>query len=250
MTIDYDPNAQAFGSTEPQVEQQATAVKPIEEEHATPEESVVEEKRVPYSRFEKVYESAREAREEADRYRAEADALRTTHQAVIQEQDLPDYWVELFGDSDASKKAFKAEETRIAKIQESAEARAIEAFDKRQYEQTARIENNLNSIDERLEVLSEYLGRDVTDDEESALLDIVDDFTPKNEDGSYAGALLPFDKAWDIYEMRQQQANAKTKQSRNAVTSVSASQSQGAPSTESTFRPGQWGSWRNRKEIQ
>lgn len=244
MTIDYDPNAPAFAPLPEQVKTE----EPTVEEPATSEESVVEEKRVPYSRFEKVYESAREAREEADRYRAEADALRTSNQTVIQSEDLPDYWVELFGDSDASKKAFKADQQRIAVIEEKAENRAIEALERRQSEASQRIESNLNSIDERLEVLSDYIGRDITADEESAILDIVDDFTPKNDDGSYAGALLPFDKAWDIYEMKQQQTNAKSKQSRNAVSSVSASQSQGtATATESSITPGRWNSnWRNR----
>ena len=45
----------------------------------------------------------------------------------------------------------------------------------------------------------EYLGREITDDEEVAILRIVDKYTPVNKKGDYIVDLLPFEYAWKIY---------------------------------------------------
>ncbi len=62
-----------------------------------------------------------------------------------------------------------------------------------------RIEENLKIIDENLEQLAELIGRELTETEESDILDIVDKYTPQGEDGMYLYPLLPFDYAWQIY---------------------------------------------------
>lgn len=247
MSTEYDPQAPAFNFKGDREQIEVAPVEVQEEVTLAPsEDSVVEKNRVPYSRFEKVYESAREAREESERYRAEADALRQSQYTQPQE-DTPEYWKELFGDTDAAKRAYKAEQQRIIAIEERAETRAIEALEQRQYQQQVKIATNLDTIDNRLDALSDVLGRDLSESEQVAVLDIIDDYTPKDNNGNYAGELLPFDKAWDIYEMKQSQASASTRKSRDNVASISGSKSQGEPQqSERPFNHGAWGSWRSR----
>ena len=62
---------------------------------------------------------------------------------------------------------------------------------------------NIAIIDERLDELAEMLGRQLTDEEQSAILDIVDEHTPTGKDGMYLYPLLPFDYAWQIYQLKQ-----------------------------------------------
>jgi hypothetical protein len=45
------------------------------------------------------------------------------------------------------------------------------------------------------------LGRELTENEQIAILDIVDEYTPKDKDGNYLCHLLPFDYAWKVYKL-------------------------------------------------
>jgi hypothetical protein len=65
-----------------------------------------------------------------------------------------------------------------------------------------RVSGNIAIIDENLENLSLYVGRLLTEDETSAILDIVDEYTPKDDKENYLVELLPFDYAWKIYEAK------------------------------------------------
>jgi len=69
---------------------------------------------------------------------------------------------------------------------------------------------NVAEIDKNLDALAKHIGRTLTDEEQEAVLDIVDEFMPKNEDGNYFWPLISFEKAWEVYELRNQ-ANKKVK---------------------------------------
>ncbi|SRR5258708_16223334 len=67
-------------------------------------------------------------------------------------------------------------------------------------EQDKQIEENVDVIDERFRRLATLVvGRELTEEEEMAILDIVDEYTPKNAEGNYLCDLLPFDYAWQVY---------------------------------------------------
>lgn len=257
--MEYDKNAPAFAPVPPEEKQTVADIITDEptDETATEEDTATsaanadepEKGRVPYSRFERKHQEAEEARQQAEYWRQEAERRSQSNNARADAaEDLPDYWKELFGDTDASKKAYKAEQKRMTEIEERAEQRAIEVIEQRQIQQERKFSSNLDSIESRMEGLAEYLGRDLTETEENALLDIVDDYTPKDDDGNYAGELMSFGKAWQIYELQQTQQSAKTNRSRNAVASASGASSKGEPSAteDKNFNPQQWGSWRNR----
>ena len=61
------------------------------------------------------------------------------------------------------------------------------------------LEENVAEIDENMENLVAYIGRDLTEYEECRILEIVDEYTPKDKDGNYSEDLFSFEKAWRIY---------------------------------------------------
>ena len=63
-------------------------------------------------------------------------------------------------------------------------------------------------IDFEFGKLSENLGRELTDKEQDDILDILDEFMPKNDDGEFLSALISFEKLWEVYELRKK-VNAK-----------------------------------------
>jgi hypothetical protein len=57
-------------------------------------------------------------------------------------------------------------------------------------------------IGERLKDLYEFIGRELTRPERRRVLEIVEKYSPRDEDGDYWSleTLLPFEHAWVIYE--------------------------------------------------
>jgi hypothetical protein len=98
--------------------------------------------------------------------------------------------------------------------------------------------------------LEARIGRDLSEKEQSAILDIVDDYTAKDNDGNYQGALMPFDKAWEVYELKNASSRSATRQSRDNVAALSGTSSQGNTTDQAkkdeSWNPLARGSWRNR----
>lgn len=67
-----------------------------------------------------------------------------------------------------------------------------------------RIEKNVDKINENFEELAEYIGRELTEYEESAVLDVIDEITPKDSNGDYVAGLVPFEFAWEVYEAKKE----------------------------------------------
>lgn len=78
-------------------------------------------------------------------------------------------------------------------------------------DETYKIVKNVAEIDKNLAALAIHVGRPLTDDEQGAALDIVDEFMPKDEKGGYYWPLISFEKAWEVYEMRKQVKKLLTK---------------------------------------
>jgi hypothetical protein len=222
-------------------------------------EPVVDEQRVPYSRFSKMRELAREAEARAEEAEARyLESLRAREERNVSQEtisthykgDLPGFWVKLYGDSEASREAYAYELQRQNQIREEARRDAVEAVRAESQYERQTITANENEIDNRLDDLGSYLGRDLTPKEEDKLLDIIDEYTPKDANGMYAGDLISFDKAWEIYEMREGQSAAAGSRSRRQATALTSSRSEGEPSGDekqkSDFDPRDWNAYRRR----
>lgn len=255
-----DLNAPAFGENaqkladvqegapaEPLVEEPVEKIEKVEEPLENLDEPI--ENKVRYTRFQNVRNRALEAEKEAAFWRAKAeernDASRNAN-VPLSEEMTPE-WKALYGDSQESKYAYQLELKRQEAIYARAEERAIEAVQRERVESQQHFEQNLTAIDESLEDLEEYVGRPLTQTEQEAVIDIVDEWSPKGEDGKYV-ALIPYEKAWDYYELSHKDSVTATRTSRNAVAARSGASTHGEPSSKAeddkNFNPS-WGGFRN-----
>jgi hypothetical protein len=74
-------------------------------------------------------------------------------------------------------------------------------------QEALRMEYGIAMIDKNLEELADSVGRLLTVQETSDILDVVDEYTPKDKDGNYLGPMLPFDYAWVIYQIKRESKN-------------------------------------------
>lgn len=248
----YDLNKPAFGEGADSANEPEQTPVGTEQTVGNEEEiEVSEENKVPYSRFKKYHDGFKEAEAEAQRLREEVASLREQRTFTPQEEpnELPSYWKELFGDSEASEKAWKVEQQRQQSLREELREDAIRAVYEQQSQQENAIKENVATIDENLEDLSSKIGRDLTEKEQSALLDIVDEFTPKDERGNYLGAVIPFDKAWEIYELKTGAVNKPRQEARSQVASLSGQATQGETNfneKNQNWNPLDWNAWQRR----
>lgn len=251
----FDPNAPAFGegSQKPEDLQSENAKPEFKPEGNSGEKETEnsEESKVPYSRFKKFHDQAKQWEAEAERYRAEAEEWRTkasSSEPKIVNDNSPfswEDWKEMYGENDLSKKLFQKQLKFSETVFEQARREALEAVRAENRFEQSRVSENLETIDSSLELLDEYAGRSLTEAEQSAILDIVDDYSPKGSDGNYLST-IPFEKAYDIYELQQQASKAPKVQSRNKIASLLNSKSQGTPSNDEAernknFDPRDWG---------
>lgn len=230
---------------EAQVEEPVAPVEPSVEEPT-------EEQKVPYSRFKKFHDLAQEAQREAEEWRARAEELerKESPRSASESGDVPSWWSELYGDTEASQKAWKIQERANQQLIEEARQQALEAVQGERQQETERVRTNEEIIDQNLERLSDYAGHELSEREQSAILDIVDEYTPKDDDGNYLGPTIPFEKAWDIYELKQTASKAPRVAARNKVAELTGSPTQGEPSVDQakneSFNPLDWNAWKKR----
>ena len=259
MDLDkVDLNAPAFGSKAqmveaPSVEEQ----KPAEEtniEQGSGEDTSVEENKVPYSRFRNVSLARREAEKEAAEWRARVEELERERPTRRESTSTgtPDWWKKLYGDNDQTKEAYEIWQQNQPQFDPNqVRQEAIKAWREEQEREEQSTQENLQTLDEHLEEISSLAGHDLTENEESAVLDIIDEYTPKDRNGRYAGSLIEPDKAWEIYQLKNNSASASRRQSRDQVAGLTSSKSNGETSLDAAerdknFVPQAWGQWRNR----
>ena len=223
--------------------------KPAEVEEKSDEE-IVEKPRVTYSRFENVNRARREAEERAASFERQIQELREEMRSVrpaSQNNDVPEWWKKMYGEGDNVREAWSIYSAQNEAFKNEIRQEALATVKAEQTQAEQQIEQNVEQIDENIEMLQESVGRELSEEEQSAILDIVDEYTPKNEDGKYVG-LLPFDKAWEIYELRNQASRAPKNKSRNAVASLTSTPSKGKADERNTsdFVPGDWHSYESK----
>jgi len=254
---EYDPNARAFASSEAK-ELVTAEVSPTESEStetATSGAEPVVEQEVPYSRFATANRRAREAEAAAESARQAYEELRASRTEVREtprygdlESEIQSRVIKLYGDNDTAKEIANIQIESMRQAAEIARKEARETVETREVSETKRIEANEQTIDERLEDLSSYLGRNITQKEEDSLLGIVDEYTPKDENGNYLGDTISFDKAWNILQMQQAQSGIRSSQSRATATALTSTRSSGEPShsQDENFDPRDWNAFKKR----
>lgn len=203
-----------------------------------------DEKLVPYSRLKTTFEKLEERDSMIASLEERLKSLEESRiEAKSEDVDVPREWVELYGDSDVSKRAYQIQLQREMQIEERATERALKILEDREVNQAKVLEQNEEIIDNSLKDLQSTIGKKLTPKMEEDILSIVDEFSPTGSDGKYI-SLFPFDKAYEIYTLRNTQATRSTNNARNQVADLTGNSSQGeADSSGSDFKRG-WDNWR------
>lgn len=203
-----------------------------------------DEQKVPYSRFKKVLDESKENQSTIQLLEERLSQLEQSRKETTTPDDIeiPEEWTKLYGTGEIAKEAFLVQLKREEAIEERAIQKAIERLEKRETENIQRLSENETIIDEHLSSLSEQLGRQLTTKQEEDILAIVDEFSPVGDDGKYI-ALYPFDKAYEIYSLRNSAKTQATKRNRVAVADLVNDVSDGEPDNASKpFKRG-WDGW-------
>jgi len=198
--------------------------------------------RIPRSRLNTLTTELKELREKVQSTESYAERVVALEEQLKQnrnEEELPDWWKEAYGDNDVSKQGYKNQQRIMREefdrrlSEREAESRAEQA------EREARVQSIEQSFDAQMDELEESIGRDLTATQKSELLDVVGEYSPQ-EDGKYL-AYMPVSKAYELWQKGQ-----GTNQGKQEMARIAGIQSSGGTnSTQSPERP-QWGDWRKR----
>lgn len=241
---DLEAPAEKPAESQPEEVKVAEPVKEVAESVEEP----TEEQKVPYSRFKKFHDRALQAEQEAAEWRAKAESIKSEPKEE-KEGEVPSYWKDLYGDSDASKKAWTLQNDANQRLIEEAREKALEAVRNERFEQSKREKENEKKIEQDLDALGESVGRELTEKEKETLFDIVDEYTRKDAKGDYVGSPLSFEKAWEIHQLKLQVKKAPRAESRDKVSALTNSATQGEPSIDEKnkdFNPLDWNAYRKR----
>ncbi len=233
---------------------EAVVVAPTESVPETPietesEPEKEEEEKVPKSRFLTVSKRAIDAERALRQFQAEQET-RPEPTPISDDADLKKFYTETFGDTELAEKLYKNELARLSSIEEKAAERAYERLSQREQVEAQIIDQRVESFDHAFEELALESGKDsFTDEEQVAMLDIVEEYSPKDRDGKLLGEyLLPLDKAYEIYQLQQEPVEKPKNTQRNAVAALTGARSEGTPSgsNDAEWQPGQDRRWWNK----
>lgn len=197
--------------------------------------------RVPYSRFESVNEARVRAEEQLRIMQAERAQEQLAQAAAPTDTGLPTYWVELYGDSDASKRAYQLRQQEIKEEREQLRQGLREDFQREQVEQEQRVDTTVEQWSNSIDDYAAKNKRTFTEADTDALLDVMDELTPKDENGNYIVEPIQYlDRAVELHDLRQDKAKNSARTSRQATARLTSAKSEGVP----TSKPGEWdGNW-------
>lgn len=233
----------------PETPVEAKPEEPKEEAKAAPAEEPEEEK-VPKSRFLTMHQRAVEAEKALRAFEAERAQAPVEKAPVGDDAEIRQHYVEMFGESELTEKLYRTELARIASIEDKAAERAFERLSQREQKEQEAVNARVESFDRAFEELSIATGKtEFTENEQVAILDLVEKYSPKDKDGKLLGDfLMPLDQAYEIYSLQHEVAAQPKKAERNAVAALSGARSEGTASSsaDAEWQPGQERRWWNK----
>lgn len=221
----------------------------IPEAEAVNEPDPVDEEKVPKSRFLTMHQRAIEAEKALRQFEAERANAPEPVLSLTDDADLRNFYIETFGETEAAEKLYQNELARLNSIEEKAAERAFQRFSKMGEEQEKVINERVKSFDRAFEELGVVEGKEFTDNEQVAMLNIVEEYSPKDAQGQLIGEfLLPLDRAYEIYKLKSTPIVEAKRTERNKVASLQGGGSEGSPSnsTDADWQPGQDRRWWNK----
>ena len=219
------------------------------EESSTDEDGAsLDGQKVPYTRFKKILDESKETASRVQFLEEELEKIRDQKDESQKDVEPDEAWKKLYGDNDVAREAFKIQIRRDNEISERAVEQALERIQQREQIELESLSENEEIIDGNLDSLQEKIGKKLTSKQEEDILSIVDEFSPTGNDGKYI-TLFPFDKAYEIYSLRNNSKQQPRRQARESIADLTGRSSDGeVESNGSSFQAKNWDSWRNEVE--
>lgn len=208
-----------------------------------------DEEKVPKSRFRKTRDELIELRhkdelrdEQFRRLEAELENVRSSSRVSSSNGDMPAWWSERWGDSEQSKASW---ETYNHTMKEELRSLREDLKNEDRAERQARQEREQAvsaAFDDQLETLEDSLGKSLSDKQAAELLGIVEEYSPTDDEGNFE-SFISLDKAYEIFDLRQRGSRGTSK---DRLSRIAATTSQGDATAAPSANPPQWGDWRRR----
>lgn len=195
------------------------------------------EQKVPYSRFKRKTEEASARIRFLEEQLQEVAASKA--QAESETPEMPPEWIELYGNSEASTKAWNVQVKLDTKRMEN----MLSAAQRQEEEQQRSLIANEEIIDDTLMELQEKRGIKLTQKMEDAILDIVDRYSPVGPDGKYI-QMFPFEDALEIYENQQGSKIRSTQNARTQIANLTGNIQAGDVNDSGLSQKRGWDAWR------
>jgi hypothetical protein len=200
---------------------------------------IVDEDKKAEKKFRKEFFQEKQKREALEQRLADLEKTPVREKS----QEVPKWWSDLYGDEEKSKKGYEVWEAAQADREQGLIDKALKTIQARETQDSVAVKREEENIDAEFDSFEEDSGTTLTAKEKVDLLNIVEEFTPKDDDGNYLGATIPLDKAYEILELKRSVPSAQTQQ-RKQLAGITGGGRSGQGSTTPTFRPGDWGGWR------
>lgn len=213
-----------------------------------------EETQVPYSRFKKIHQRAIQAERENEEMARKTLELenrlnsnKQKEEPQAKETNLPAWWVNMFGNSEDSAYGYNELMGKVGGTKED----IIKELKEAERNQEKEFESNESDIEDNLDVLSGYIGREMSWEEQERVLNIIDKYSPIDEKTGKYIKIFPFEDAWEIYQDRQKALGMFGKKARNEIAGLVNRGSSGEPDfdkaeSDKNFNPLARGTWRDK----
>lgn len=218
------------------------------EEETKPEEGEEKDEEQPhknraYRRLEERYQKERESNIAlAARLQAESEAKQ--RETPRGPSDAPAEWVALYGDTPEAQKAWKMQETLLARVAENAKDAALTEFEARNTRAQEEQKGFEEFIDLELESLEDNFNVDLTSNAPSArkarreFLEMVQNLSPKDENGTITG-YADFGATFEQYQkLKAQETPDETSARRKEIASRSMKKAGTGENTVPQITPG------------
>lgn len=192
---------------------------------------------------------------ELEEMRGELESLRslkTEIESIKQppqvEPEMPDWWKEAFGETDESKKAYQKQLEHEQKLYSQWEEKVIQKVRSSEAEEAARHEQAVRKYETQIENELDTLYEKGYKFDRNELLKVVEDYS-KDAQGNFTGTLFPFEKAYEILQLKKSIPSETSKVRNQAAGKSVRGTHSGVPTktvpTITDIRSRGWGAWRD-----
>lgn len=197
--------------------------------------------RIPYSRFESVNAARIEAETRLRLLEEEREEERLARASQPTDAGLPAYWVKLYGDSDASKEAYALRQQELKDMEEVVRENVRQSILEEQAQAEQHTEELVEDWSSQIDDFAATRKRKFSDADTDAILDVMDELTPKDNEGNYVVEPIQYlERAVELYDLRAEKANASKRVSKQQTTRLASAKGEGALITPTKEWTGDW----------